>query len=275
MPSRQRLTPRCKMNDKNSPLASIHGLKPVVLRRSLKWRVFELLSALKRRVLNPALNNKKLLAGIALVVILVAVFTFFLLRPSEASEIKKAYAALPTQTAKNLFLKQSAGLTKPVDPELLDLDKQAISCSTDISGLSNSNPKIGGSCIGPASVFDLSASQLFLGGQCCGAMMNTMGYHKQLEALKKYSSISDIPPNPYKTPIELAKKLIEYDKKTILTTAQQKIYDNALSISKEGPCCCKCWHWYVNEGLAKKLIIEHGFTAEQVADVWDSSDICG
>jgi hypothetical protein len=43
---------------------------------------------------------------------------------------------------------------------------------------------------------------------------------------------------------------------------------------KKGPCCCQCWRWHVYGGLAKYLIREHGFTGEQVAEVWDFSDGC-
>jgi len=31
----------------------------------------------------------------------------------------------------------------------------------------------------------------------------------------------------------------------------------------------------IYEGLAKKLMIEEGFSAEQIAEVWDLSDACG
>jgi hypothetical protein len=42
-----------------------------------------------------------------------------------------------------------------------------------------------------------------------------------------------------------------------------------------GPCCCKCWRWTAFEGQAKYLIVEKGFTAEQVASIWDLEDGCG
>ena len=206
---------------------------------------------------------------------LVSAVFFYKTTNHKDTKLSKIYDSIPSEAGKNLFYKQSAGLTKDVDPELIDLDSQVISCSPDISGLFESNPNIGSSCIGPASVFAVPASQLFLGGQCCGAMLDTHKYHEQLEALKKFSYIKDFPLNPYKTPVELAKKLIYYNNNTVLTADQQKIYDDALTLSDEGPCCCKCWHWYVNEGLAKKLIIEYGFNAHQIAEIWDLSDICG
>lgn len=182
--------------------------------------------------------------------------------------------SIPTQTGRNLFLKQSEGLTKSVDPELVDLDRQIISCSPNVDSLLSDSPSIGGSCTGPSSsLTDVKGK--FLGGQCCGAMKDTKEYHEQLEKLEKYSTIPDIPLDPYKTPIDIAKKWIDYDKNTQLTPEQQVIYDSALKLSKEGPCCCRCWHYYVNSGTAKNLIKDHNFGAQQVADFWDVSDICG
>jgi hypothetical protein len=46
-------------------------------------------------------------------------------------------------------------------------------------------------------------------------------------------------------------------------------------LSSEGPCCCKCWHYFVNEGIAKKMMKHATHTAEQFADYWDASSICG
>ncbi|MCL5435431.1 MAG: hypothetical protein M1405_03515 [Patescibacteria group bacterium] len=182
---------------------------------------------------------------------------------------------IPTQTGKNLFQIQSEKLTKKVDDELVDLDNQIISCDSNVDSLLSSAPSIGGSCTGPAVNLD-SVKGRFLGGQCCGVLKDTKEYHEQLEKLKQYSNIPDIPANPYKTPIELAKKWIDYDKGTNLNSNEQQVYDRAVSMSKEGgPCCCKCWHYYVNEGIAKKLIKNYGFNSSQIAQFWDVSDICG
>ena len=85
----------------------------------------------------------------------------------------------------------------------------------------------------------------------------------------------DIILDPMHTPVAMAKKWIDYDNATKLTPAQQAIYDQAYAISKEKPCCCKCWHYFVNEGIAKKMIIDGTFNAQQIAAYWDASDICG
>ena len=194
----------------------------------------------------------------------------------QTSDIKllEIYNSIPTQTGKNLFLIQSKNLTESVDPELADLDSQIISCSANVDGLLTSSPNMGGSCVGP-KVSLSSTDGKFLGGQCCGAMKDMTKYHEHLEKLKQYSNIPDIPLNPYKTPIDVAKKWIDYDRKMILNSSEQAVFNQAMKISDEGPCCCKCWHYYVNEGIAKKLIHDYGYDANQVADFWNVSDICG
>ncbi|MDE1765309.1 MAG: hypothetical protein KGI27_03425 [Thaumarchaeota archaeon] len=190
------------------------------------------------------------------------------------SKLLEIYNSIPTQTGKNIFMNQSKGLTKPVDPELVDLDSQIISCSASVDSLLTSSPNIGDSCTGPGVNLD-NISGKYLSGQCCGVLQNTTEYHEHLEKLQQYSNIPDIPLNPYKTPVGVAKKWLDYDSKTTLDTSEQTVYDKAIKISTEGPCCCHCWHYYVNEGVAKKLIHSYGYSAKQVADFWNVSDICG
>ncbi|HJT10251.1 MAG TPA: hypothetical protein VJ771_05650 [Candidatus Nitrosotalea sp.] len=190
------------------------------------------------------------------------------------SKLLEIYNSIPTQTGKNIFMIQSENLAKQVDPELVDLDGQIISCSASVDSLLSSSPNIGGSCVGPGASLD-NIKGKYLSGQCCGALQNTTRYHEHLEKLQQYSNIPDIPLNPYKTPVDVAKKWIDYDNKTTLNTSEQAVYDEAMKVSTEGPCCCKCWHYYVNEGIAKKLIHEYGYSAQQVSDFWGVSDICG
>lgn len=113
-----------------------------------------------------------------------------------------------------------------------------------------------------------------LQGSCCSPM-NLHRYSEQVEGLKKYKNIKEIPPDPYDIEASLAKKLLShYDDK--LTSEQQKAYDYAMKNSDEkGPCCCKCWRWYVYGGLAKFLIQNYNFTGEQITEVWNLSDGCG
>ncbi len=113
-----------------------------------------------------------------------------------------------------------------------------------------------------------------LKGSCCSQMVFKR-YEEQVEGLKKYSNISEIPPDPYDISADLAEKLVgHYDNE--LTADQQKAYEFAMENSHEkGPCCCKCWRWYVYGGLGKYLIQNYGFTGEQVTEVWNLSDGCG
>ena len=113
-----------------------------------------------------------------------------------------------------------------------------------------------------------------LQGSCCSPM-NIHRYQEQVEGLKKYKNISEIPSDPYDIEAGLAKKLLSYYDLQ-LTPGEQKEYDYAMQNSDEkGPCCCKCWRWYVYGGLGKLLIKERGFTGQQITEVWNLSDGCG
>lgn len=113
-----------------------------------------------------------------------------------------------------------------------------------------------------------------LQGSCCSPM-SIHRYSEQVGGLKKYKDISEIPPDPYDIEAGLAKKLMVYYDEPLLTE-QQEAYDYAMvNSSEKGPCCCKCWRWYVYGGLGKYLIKNYGFTGEQVTEVWNLSDGCG
>ncbi|MBI2310101.1 hypothetical protein HYU89_04365 [Candidatus Collierbacteria bacterium] len=113
-----------------------------------------------------------------------------------------------------------------------------------------------------------------LQGSCCSPM-SIHRYSEQVEGLKKYQDISEIPSDPYDIEAGLAKKLMtHYDDQ--LTAEEQKRYDYAMQNSDEkGPCCCKCWRWNVYGGLGKYLIRNYQFTGQQVTEVWNLSDGCG
>ena len=111
-------------------------------------------------------------------------------------------------------------------------------------------------------------------GSCCSPM-DLHRYTEQVTGLQKYKNILEIPPDPYDIDAVLAKKLKGYYDIT-LTPEQQKNYDYAMQHSHEkGPCCCKCWRWYVYGGLGKLLIQKYNFTGEQVTEIWNLSDGCG
>lgn len=113
-----------------------------------------------------------------------------------------------------------------------------------------------------------------LQGSCCSPM-SMHRYSEQVEGLKKYKDIPEIPADPYDIEVGLAKKLMSYYDMD-LTPEEQQAYDYAMQNSSEkGPCCCKCWRWYVYGGLGKYLIKNYQFTGEQVTEVWNLSDGCG
>jgi len=118
-----------------------------------------------------------------------------------------------------------------------------------------------------------------LQGSCCSPI-NMHRYSEQVKGLQNFKSIPsqnipEIPDDPYDIPAELAKRLTSYYD-VALTPAQQAVYDYAMRSSNEkGPCCCKCWRWYVYGGLAKFLIQNYSFTGEQITEVWNLSDGCG
>lgn len=113
-----------------------------------------------------------------------------------------------------------------------------------------------------------------LQGSCCDPM-DLKRYAGQVEGLKKYAEVAEIPTDPYDIPAGLAQRALASDDAE-LTPEQQKAYDYAMANSEEkGPCCCKCWRWHAYGGLAKLLIREHHFTGEQVTEVWNLSNGCG
>lgn len=128
------------------------------------------------------------------------------------------------------------------------------------------------------SIADMSDGER-LKGSCCSPM-SLHRYTEQIEGLQKFKTVSgqditEIPDDPYDISAELAKQLITYYD-IELTLEEQEAYDYAMLNSHEkGPCCCKCWRWYVYGGLAKFLIQNHGFTGEQITQLWDLSDGCG
>lgn len=181
---------------------------------------------------------------------------------------------IPTEAGKKNFLNQSNNLTTAVDPELIDLDSQIITCGASIDSLLSASPSFEGSCVGAGG--NISNIQgKYLGGQCCGTMTDLKEYHERLQELQTYKSMPDIPLDPMHTPIDMAKRWIDYDNSTNLTSIEQKVYDEAYVISKEKPCCCRCWHYYVNEGIAKRMIKDGTYNSQEIADFWDASEICG
>ncbi len=118
------------------------------------------------------------------------------------------------------------------------------------------------------------ADNAYIQGSCCSPM-SIHRYMEQVTGLEKYKDIPEIPPDPYDIEARLARKLQSYYDME-LTLEEQQVYDYAMANSNEkGPCCCKCWRWYVYGGLARYLIKDYKFTGEQITEVWNLSDGCG
>lgn len=113
-----------------------------------------------------------------------------------------------------------------------------------------------------------------LQGSCC----SPMGWHRyseQVQGLKKYAKFREIPKDPYDIEAGLAKRLMGYYDLE-LTGEQLAAYDYAMENSSEkGPCCCRCWRWFVYGGLGKLLIRDYAFSGEQLTEAWNLSDGCG
>jgi hypothetical protein len=113
-----------------------------------------------------------------------------------------------------------------------------------------------------------------LQGSCC-APMDEARYRQQIDGLKKYSDIAEVPPDPYDIPAPLAHKLIGYYD-LALNKDEQGAYDYAMEHSDmQGPCCCKCWRWKVYGGLGKYLIHTRNYTGQQLTDLWNVAQGCG
>ena len=113
-----------------------------------------------------------------------------------------------------------------------------------------------------------------LQGSCC-APMDEARYRQQIEGLKKYADIAEVPPDPYDISAPLAHRLMGYYD-LALNKEEQSAYDYAMQHSDmQGPCCCKCWRWKVYGGLGKYLIRTRHYTGQQLTDLWNVGQGCG
>lgn len=154
------------------------------------------------------------------------------------------------------------------NPEVQNSESQTL--EEKFAYLSNAKTNF---CAGPKILKEINSDRLQ--GSCCSPM-DFHKYKEQIEGLKNYSYIDKIPSDPYDISRSLAEELLDFQKNIILGPKQQAVYDEAVKLSEEGgPCCCKCWRWYAFEGLAKYLIIEYNFDAQEIAKVWELLDGCG
>jgi|AP95_1055475.scaffolds.fasta_scaffold00819_2 hypothetical protein len=181
--------------------------------------------------------------------------------PTANAEVKAVYDSLSPQ-AQGLYFKQSKKLTQPVAARIVELDEKTIGC------------------FGPSQVLSMSTDDKNLGGQCCGALTDITAYRIQLETIEHFivenGGRDIIPADPYDLTVEVSQQLTQIDKDITLSSEQQMTFDNAVAMSHHGgPCCCKCWKWFVMSGLAKNLIVEEKWNQNQIAELWDISSSCG
>ena len=115
----------------------------------------------------------------------------------------------------------------------------------------------------------------YIQGACCTPMDFTPDYSSQIPGLTSYASISLIPPDPYNVLAHTAKADIA-NVNLGLSASQQATLNTAASGTNDGGwCCCQCWAYYAHEGLAKALITQYGYDAQQVVTVINLEDCCG
>ncbi len=186
--------------------------------------------------------KKQTYLGVVIILLAFAIASLYYFKVSPNKNVlavdQTIYDKIPTQAGKNNFMQQTANLTKPTDPELADLDSQIISCAPNVDSLLSSSPITGGSCAaGPTKLGSIQG--LYMGGQCCSAMMDTVDRHANLIKLQAFKDTPNIPLDPMHTPVAMAKMWIDYDNANTLTATEQIVYDDAMGMSKEKPCCCK------------------------------------
>ena len=114
-----------------------------------------------------------------------------------------------------------------------------------------------------------------LQGSCCSAMDQTT-YNAQLAGLRRYTSVRQIPKNPYDISVALARQLVGYRAAIHLSPSQQATYARAMRMSSEkGPCCCHCWRWTAFQGMSDYLIARRGWHAGPLAHLIGLVDGCG
>lgn len=131
------------------------------------------------------------------------------------------------------------------------------------------------SCGLEPTALERMSGRMRLQGSCCFPM-NPAAYQSQARGLRAYSSVPQIPADPYDVPVSLATRLLAYDRTIHLAPAQARVYARAMRMSRtKGPCCCHCWRWSAFRGLSEHLIADLGWRSSAVAAVIDLVEGCG
>jgi len=112
-------------------------------------------------------------------------------------------------------------------------------------------------------------------GACCNPL-DAVKYRYQVAGLRAFSNLPEILTDPYDVSARLAKQLLADDSSLTLTSAEQSVFTQAKGMTVDhGWCCCQCWRWYMNEGLAKVLVTKYHMSAQDIAHVIDLTNGCG
>jgi hypothetical protein len=129
---------------------------------------------------------------------------------------------------------------------------------------------------------DLGAAELrsmppsmHLRGSCC-QRMDRAHYRDQLDGLRRYRELRRvIAADPYDVSVALAERLLAY-RGVPLSQGERAAYRAAAEDSQTGgPCCCRCWRWQAFRGQGRYLLHRRGFSAPELARVWDLEEGCG
>lgn len=113
-----------------------------------------------------------------------------------------------------------------------------------------------------------------LQGSCCFPMTEAR-YEQQRRGLHRFRQSHVVPRDPYDISVVTAKRLLGY-RDIALDRSEQAAYERATKLSDlGGPCCCPCWRWQAFKGQAHFLLARRGWSAQQVARLWDLEDGCG
>lgn len=115
---------------------------------------------------------------------------------------------------------------------------------------------------------------LRLQGSCCFPM-NRARYEQQRRELQRFRKDRVVPRDPYDISVVMAKRLLAY-RDIALDKSERAAYQRATELSElGGPCCCPCWRWQAFKGQAHFLLDRRGWSARQVAELWDVEEGCG
>ena len=179
-----------------------------------------------------------------------------------------AVNSLRGSTSMSSMNMSTSGTQVSADPAMKQAFVKLAAAHTDVCQDMGNKPAID-------NYMNMLPSGARLQGSCCSPM-DMKKYVSQVNGLKAYANIPEIPSDPYDTSIASAKQMLGYYDNIQLTPAQQNVYDKAATMTADkGWCCCQCWAWYTHAGLAKYLITQHNYTTQQIVAVTNLEDCCG